>query len=80
MSAPMTLPQIIEMVEIDDAIDFLNRAADQLDRWAMESRTGGWSTHQVTANRRWADECRRQASIVSALRARLQSQKESDGE
>lgn len=42
--------------------------AQTLDRWAIESREGGWSTHQVQDNRKRADDCRRYAaSIRSAL-------------
>jgi len=31
----------------------------QLDRWARESRAGGWSTHQVEPQRKLADDLRR---------------------
>jgi hypothetical protein len=42
--------------------------ADKLDRWATESREGGWSTHQVEENRSTAIDCRRYAaSILAAL-------------
>ena len=27
--------------------DMLEAIAEQLDRWAAESKSGGWSTHQV---------------------------------
>ena len=30
--------------------------AAQLCKWALESRRGGWSTHQVDPQRRLADE------------------------
>lgn len=33
--------------------------ATQLDRWAVESRDGGWSTRQVEPMRKKADELRR---------------------
>src|SRR6185312_6233219 len=36
--------------------------AKTLDRWANDSRTGGWSTHQVQENIQRADDCRRYAS------------------
>lgn len=39
----------------------LLNAAEQCDRWADESQRGGWSTHQVSANRKLADELRRVA-------------------
>jgi 3-methyladenine DNA glycosylase AlkC len=45
-----------------DVIEFLENAANQLDGWAAESQSGGWSTHQVERNRRLADECRRMAA------------------
>jgi hypothetical protein len=45
-----------------DTVLFLEALADRLDRWAAESRAGGWSTHQVEANIRTADECRREAA------------------
>ena len=38
--------------------------ADQLDRWANESRSGGWSTHQVDPMRRKADELRRFVALA----------------
>lgn len=47
---------------VADAILFLNTLADRLDRWATESKSGGWSTHQVQANTHAADECRRMAA------------------
>lgn len=37
-------------------------AATQCDKWAEESIIGGWSTHQVKANRDMADNLRRIAS------------------
>lgn len=36
--------------------------ANTLDRWANESRSGGWSTHQVQPNMKAADDCRRRAA------------------
>lgn len=39
-----------------------DRDADQLDQWARESRSGGWSTHQVEPMTRKADVLRREAS------------------
>lgn len=46
---------------IADAAAYLSTLAEQLDKWAEESRTGGWSTHQVTGNTAMADSCRRMA-------------------
>lgn len=44
--------------------EFLFALADKLDGWAKESLDGGWSTHQVQANRDAANDCRRQAALV----------------
>lgn len=43
------------------ALEF-DRIADTLDGWANHSESGGWSTHQVVANRAEADRIRRLAS------------------
>lgn len=40
--------------------------AQTMDRWATESREGGWSTHQVADNRKRADDCRRYAAHIRA--------------
>ena len=57
-----------EQAKISAAIGFLEALADRLDGWAMQSRSGGWSTHQVAENNKTADECRRMvASLKSAL-------------
>lgn len=45
-----------------EAADFLDAVANKLDRWARDSVSGGWSTHQVKPNREMADECRRTAA------------------
>lgn len=52
-----------EEAEADKArlSEALLSAANQCDRWADESRNGGWSTHQVAANRKLADTLRRAA-------------------
>lgn len=42
--------------------DMLMAHADELDRWAEHSKTSGWSTHQVDANRKAATAHREQAS------------------
>lgn len=45
-------------------------AANQCDEWAEQSRKGGWSTHQVEANTKLANELRRYAvSPIEALTA-----------
>lgn len=38
--------------------------ADRCDRWANESRSGGWSTHQVEDNIKTANDCRRYAATI----------------
>lgn len=40
--------------------ELLIKVADQLERWANESVTGHWSTHQVDPMRKLADEIRRE--------------------
>lgn len=51
--------------------------ADQLDRWALQSQTGGWSTHQVDPMRRLAANIRaytgRRDAIAKARRSTSQS-------
>jgi hypothetical protein len=51
--------------------------ADQLDRWARQSQTGGWSTHQVDPMRRLAANLRaytgRRDAIAKARRAVVQA-------
>lgn len=46
-------------------IGFLNELADRLDSWASESMKYGWSTHQVKANTKAADDCRRRAAVMA---------------
>ena len=38
------------------------RDANQLDQWANQSVSGGWSTHQVEPMRKMADRLRREAA------------------
>lgn len=45
---------------------FLEALADRLDRWAQESKDGGWSTHQVSANTSAANDCRRIAATLKS--------------
>lgn len=47
---------------IRTSIGTVSAMADQLDQWAQESRTGGWSTHQVDPMTRKANDLRRQAA------------------
>lgn len=48
--------------QLSTTILFLEALADRLDGWAKESRSCGWSTHQVSANLSAADDCRRMAA------------------
>ena len=46
---------------------FLLAAANKCDAWSEESIKGGWSTHQVRANRELANDLRRMAAEVQKL-------------
>jgi len=50
-----------------ETIEFLLNLADTLDKWAEQSIAGSWSSHQVDANRREADKCRREAARLRRL-------------
>jgi len=58
------------MAELEEAVAnaaaYLSSVADQMDAWAEESKTGGWSTHQVQANINTANSCRRVAAMLRA--------------
>lgn len=41
---------------------YLDQKANLMDDWAEESISGGWSTHQVQAQRDLANEFRRKAA------------------
>lgn len=59
---------------IAQQIGFLEQMADVLHGWADQSRAGGWSTHQVSANEAYANTCRREAARLRAmLRARAKA-------
>lgn len=47
--------------EASDTVDYLEKLAETLEGWARESHQYGWSTHQVDANLREANERRRRA-------------------
>jgi hypothetical protein len=47
---------------VKEAAQFLLAHADRLEMMAQESRTGGWSTHQVDEQREQATLCRSQAA------------------
>lgn len=51
---------------IEQTIKFIDSLALKLDGWAEQSRRGGWSTHQVSANIEAANDCRRQAARLRA--------------
>lgn len=59
---------------------FLDAMAFRLDGWAQESREGGWSTHQVTANRSAADDCRKLAGSLRADIATARALSNPEGE
>ena len=56
--------------ELRQEAELLDRFAARCDAWADESERGGWSTHQVKANRAMADECRRRAAGIRETIAR----------
>ena len=35
---------------VERALELIEKSAEESERWAMQSKTGGWSTHQVDAN------------------------------
>lgn len=46
---------------LTNAAHFLMEHADELDRMALESRRGGWSTHQTDRQKQQAIEMRAKA-------------------
>jgi hypothetical protein len=66
----MTAIKAILMAECEAWLDMANR----LDGWATESRSGGWSTHQVKPNMESADYCRRHAAILRGEAQRLEAE------
>lgn len=63
-----TILSLLEGAKQDAA--FMDRLANTLDEWAVQSRSGGWSTHQVDANAKEANECRRRAAQIRAAIAK----------
>jgi hypothetical protein len=58
-------PMVKALGHVAELFDTL---AQTMDRWATQSQTGGWSTHQVDENIKRANDCRRYAAhIRSAL-------------
>ena len=53
--------------ELGEDARFLEALADKLDAWAKQSVAGGWSTHQVDANRKEADQCRLRAGRIRRI-------------
>lgn len=51
--------------------DFLMNMADDIEGWAEQSRSGGWSTHQVEANRKAAIKLRDQAASLYRAASRF---------
>lgn len=49
------------------AIQLLREEAQQLDSWANESTSGGWSTHQVKPMRNRADHLRAKADTLQGM-------------
>jgi len=47
--------------------EYLDGLADIMDDWAETSQRGGWSTHQVSANKEAANGCRRRAAHIRRL-------------
>ena len=64
---------------LDRTIFALSAAANICDGWAKESRVGGWSTHQMEANKRLANDLRRSASTARALLAARNKNKKEAG-
>lgn len=58
----MTTEELVKLLE-RAAIAF-DGMANIMDAWADESRRGGWSTHQVEANRQQANNARRYAAQI----------------
>ena len=51
-------------LELRKTADFLMKIADDIDGWADQSQSGGWSTHQVKANRETAAKLRERAAVL----------------
>ena len=51
--------------KLDEAIAEISREVSQLERWADESRRGGWSTHQVEPMLKRAQHLRETAARLS---------------
>lgn len=58
------------IIHLGAAASHMERLADTLDAWAEQSRSCGWSTHQVSANLDEANALRRRASQARAAIAK----------
>lgn len=56
-----------------------DRDAYQMDMWVDQSRNGGWSTHQVEAQRKLAGILRQEAAGIRRTIARVVERMERDG-
>jgi len=52
------------MKSLEHCAKLFDTLAQTMDRWATESQTGGWSTHQVDENIKRANDCRRYAAQI----------------
>lgn len=52
------------MKSLEHCAKLFETLAQTMDRWATESQTGGWSTHQVEENIKRANDCRRYAAQI----------------
>lgn len=50
------------LILLRETADYLMKMADDIDGWADQSKSGGWSTHQVKANRAAAKAMRERAA------------------
>lgn len=51
----------------ESTCEFLERSSQELTNWSVESRTGGWSTHQVERNVRLSMQMSQQASQLRVM-------------
>ncbi|MEY9506944.1 hypothetical protein ABIE87_006502 [Bradyrhizobium diazoefficiens] len=52
------------MKSLEHCAKLFDTLAQTMDRWATQSQTGGWSTHQVEENIKRANDCRRYAAEI----------------
>lgn len=56
-----------KILGLKEAISFLDSMAKELNSWAEESLSGGWSTHQVYQNREQSKKCKELSSRLKYL-------------